>query len=116
MSVGCQIKLGGALGLFLLSTVGCFGTTLNGVVVDSDRTPVQDASVHLVVDRKHYFIPEDVRPLAEAVTDKDGKFTLDAPNSGSLALLAWGRGLRRAKFPVDVETAANRTIGVALDA
>lgn len=97
-------------------TVAAPDATIEGVVTNDKRVPVEAAHVQLIVDRPHYFIREDLAALAEAVTDTNGRFKLDAVSSVPVALLAWGKDLRRTKFAVNVDTAAGKMVGLALGA
>lgn len=89
--------------------------TLEGVVVDTSRQPVPGATVALVKDQPTYTSEEDMKPFAETKTNSEGEFRLNAPDTGAWALIAHGPGLRRAKFPVNVQAAAERRIGLRLE-
>lgn len=114
----CQrIFSAAVLSLLLLSNaVPSFAVSLQGIVTDRTRKPLPNATVQLIVDKPAYFLPEDLTPLAQAKTDHSGSFSLDAPNTTqSVALIAWADSQRITKFPVQPESAAKRTVGLALD-
>ncbi|MGI8908713.1 MAG: carboxypeptidase regulatory-like domain-containing protein [Candidatus Sumerlaeaceae bacterium] len=109
-----RVSFANTLAMLAISA-SSLGAQLQGIVVGEAHRPIAGATVQLVEDHQIYWSETDLKPVSAAKTKKDGAFAFDAPSSGTFALIASAEGHRRAKFPVNVAAAGQRTVGIALE-
>ncbi len=89
--------------------------TVKGIVTDSARQPLPNADVVLVPDKTRYFFPDEINPMARATSNQEGEFSLTvSATTQPVALMGWTATHRMTKFPVNLESAEGRLVGLAL--
>src|SRR5215213_10121254 len=93
-----------SLPLIFVFAASIAAQTVSGIVTDLKRAPVQNAQVSLL---------EQKGKIAQTVTDAEGKFSIDLPNSGNLRLLVEANGF--ANFEKTLPKNFSETLNIVLE-
>lgn len=89
---------------------------INGIVTDARRKPLAGAKVIAVKDAQYFRTAEELTPLDSAITDKEGKFSLDIKDIDNTVLIASAATGMITKFSIPKEIAKSRVLGLSLQA
>lgn len=104
-----------AVSVLIATSAVAQSVTIRGIVTDSSREPLPEASVVLVPDKTRYFFPDEIEPIARATSNQNGEFALTVSSTTQpVALMGWTARHRMTKFPVNLESAEGRMVGLAL--
>jgi len=101
--------------LLVIPNLDAGAATVHGVVTDSKREPLPNAVVRLEPNVPSPLFADEVLPVAETRTDREGRFSLELDTTASMALTASAKDKRTARFELTPEAMKRPLIGLALE-
>jgi hypothetical protein len=104
------------LGLFAAWAARGAAAPMVGYAVDDAGKAAPGVRVEAVNDQATFYFQDELAPLSVAVTDAAGKFVVDVPDTGPVALVTRRAGSRVGYYPMTTAALGGKPVGIRLSA